>query len=769
MCIRDRTEFTSVGLLNGDMINGVSLGSAGTLATAGVAGSPYVITAANATGSGLGNYTINYVAGSLSVTPAPLSLKALNQSKLYGSTFTFNGTEFTATGLKNGESVGLVDLASVGAAATANAAGSPYAITIGNAHNGTFNPSNYTLSYVEGALSVTPFGLTITANNQSKEYGNVFTFTGTEFTSVGLLNGDAISSVNLGSAGTLATAGVAGSPYAITAASALGSGLGNYTISYVPGALSVTPAPLSVRALNQSKIYGSTFTFNGTEFSATGLKNGESVGLVDLASVGAVATANVAGSPYAITIGNARGGTFNASNYTLSYVEGALSVTPAGLTIMARNQSKEYGEVLSFVGTEFASVGLLNGDAISGVSLSSAGTLATAGVAGSPYAITAANATGSGLGNYTISYVPGSLNVTPASLSLRALNQSKIYGSTFTFAGTEFTAVGLKNSETVGLVDLASVGAAATANVAGSPYAITIGNARGGTFNPTNYTLSYVEGALSVTQAGLTITANNQSKEYGNVFSFGGTEFTSVGLLNGDVINGVSLGSAGTLATAGVAGSPYVITAANATGSGLGNYTINYVPGSLSVTPAPLSLRASNQSKIYGSTFTFAGTEFTATGLKNGENVGLVDLASVGAAATANVAGSPYAITIGNARGGTFNPSNYTLSYVEGALSVTPAGLTITARSQSKEYGEVLSFVGTEFASVGLLNGDAISGVSLSSAGTLATAGVAGSPYAITAANATGSGLGNYTISHVPGSLSVTPAPLSLRALNQSK
>jgi hypothetical protein len=51
-----------------------------------------------------------------------------------------------------------------------------------------------------------------------------------------------------------------------------------------------------------------------------------------------------------------------------------------------------------------------------------------------------------------------------------------------------------------------------------------------------------------------------------------------VGLLNGDVINSVSLSSAGTLATAGVAGSPYAITAANATGSGLGNYTISYVP-----------------------------------------------------------------------------------------------------------------------------------------------------------------------------------------------
>ena len=115
----------------------------------------------------------------------------------------------------------------------------------------------------------------------------------------------------------------------------------------------------------------------------------------------------MAGSPDAISLANPRGGSFNAGNYTLSLANGALSVTPAGLTITARNRGKEYGEVLTFGGTEFRSAGLLNDDAVSSVSLTSAGALATAGVAGSPYAITAADAVGSGLGNYTISYLPG--------------------------------------------------------------------------------------------------------------------------------------------------------------------------------------------------------------------------------------------------------------------------------------------------------------------------------------------------------------------------
>ena len=86
-----------------------------------------------------------------------------------------------------------------------------------------------------GQLTVNPAPLTITANSTSKTYGQTTTFAGTEFTEQGLVNSDTITSVSLTSAGAAATAGVAGSPYTISAANAVGSGLGNYTITYVPG------------------------------------------------------------------------------------------------------------------------------------------------------------------------------------------------------------------------------------------------------------------------------------------------------------------------------------------------------------------------------------------------------------------------------------------------------------------------------------------------------------------------------------------------------
>ena len=103
---------------------------------------------------------------------------------------------------------------------------------------------NYTITYVDGELTVNPAPLTITADDRSKVYGQTVVFAGTEFTTSGLLNADSVTSVTLASAGAPATATVAGSPYAIVPSAAVGTGLGNYTISYVDGELTVNPAPL---------------------------------------------------------------------------------------------------------------------------------------------------------------------------------------------------------------------------------------------------------------------------------------------------------------------------------------------------------------------------------------------------------------------------------------------------------------------------------------------------------------------------------------------
>jgi filamentous hemagglutinin family protein len=184
--------------------------------------------------------------------------------------------------------------------------------------------------------NITPAPLGIIAADQTKTYGTAFTFLGSEFTPSGLQNAETVGSVTLTSAGAAATAHVAGGPYTITLSAASGGSFtaSDYAISYTnaPLGFTVNTAPLGIIAADQTKTYGTAFTFLGSEFTPSGLQNAETVGSVTLTSAGAAATAHVAGGPYTITPSAASGGSFTASDYAISYVNGALLMVPLALT-----------------------------------------------------------------------------------------------------------------------------------------------------------------------------------------------------------------------------------------------------------------------------------------------------------------------------------------------------------------------------------------------------------------------------------------------------
>ena len=85
-------------------------------------------------------------------------------------------------------------------------------------------------------------------------------------------------------------------------------------------------------------------------------------------------------------------------------------------------------------------------------------------------------------------------------------------------------------------------------------------------------------------------------------------------------------------------------------------------------------------------TFSSGSTQFTSSGLENGETIGSVTLAVTnnGGAATA-AAGGSYTITASAATGGTFTASNYNITYDTGTLTVNAAALTITASGAEQD------------------------------------------------------------------------------------
>src|SRR5690606_41094637 len=105
--------------------------------------------------------------------------------------------------------------------------------------------------------------LTIAAKGQGKLYGDAVAFAGTEFVARGVEKDDAVISVTLTSDGAAAVATV--DEYDIDVSDAQGTGLANYDITYVKGALVVEKRSEERRAGKEGKLHGETDAYESTE------------------------------------------------------------------------------------------------------------------------------------------------------------------------------------------------------------------------------------------------------------------------------------------------------------------------------------------------------------------------------------------------------------------------------------------------------------------------------------------------------------------------
>src|SRR5207244_87054 len=179
-----------------------------------------------------------------------------------------------------------------------------------------------------------------------------------------------------------------------------------------------------------------------------------------------------------------------------------------------------------------------------------------------------------------------------------------------------------------------------------------------------NYALTFVGAALTITPKSVTVTADDQSKVYGN--SDPSFTFQVAGLESGDHLSGVTCGVAGTHVNAGA----YDITCAGNTNT---DYDASYVGGTYTIKVRPVTVAADPQTRVYGdadpdltyhlSAGTLAYSDAFSGSLVRaaGEDVG------------------PYAITQGSLTAGT----NYDLTFVGANLTVTTRPVTITAAAKS--------------------------------------------------------------------------------------
>jgi sugar lactone lactonase YvrE len=244
----------------------------------------------------------------------------------------------------------------------------------------TFAPADWTV-----VLNVLPRPVTVTADGQTKTYGSADPSLTSKITCGSLVAGDSLT----GALGRAAGENVG--TYAINQGTLAASG--NYALTFVAGTLTVTARPITVTADNQTKTYG-----NADPSLTYKITCGSLVGADSL--TGALTRApgeNV--STYAINQGTLTAG----SNYALTFVGATLTITARPITVTADNKTKILNSADPTFTYSITSGSLVAPDGFTGA-------LARApGENVGTYTISQGTLAASG--NYTLTFVPGTLSV----------------------------------------------------------------------------------------------------------------------------------------------------------------------------------------------------------------------------------------------------------------------------------------------------------------------------------------------------------------------
>ena len=350
----------------------------------------------------------------------------------------------------------------------------------------------------------------------------------------------------------------------------------------------------------------------------------------------------------------------NAANYDITYSGATLTIGPAALVITASDESMTYGGTVPTPTASYS--GFVNGD--------DATDLTTLPTCVANVALGTTTCSGAVDPNYTITYVPGALTVTPAALVITASDESMTYGGTVPTPTASYS--GFVNGDDAS--DLTTL-PTCVANVALGTTTCS------GAVDP-NYTITYVPGALTVNPAALVITASDESMTYGGTVPTPTASYS--GFVNGD--------DASDLTTLPTCVANVALGTTTCSGAVDPNYTITYVPGALTVNPAALVITASDESMTYGGTVPTPTASYS--GFVNGDDA--TDLTTL-PTCVANVALGTTTCS------GAVDP-NYTITYVPGALTVNPAALVITASDESMTYGGTVPTPTASYS--GFVNGD---------------------------------------------------------------
>jgi sugar lactone lactonase YvrE len=414
----------------------------------------------------------------------------------------------------------------------------------------------------------------------------------------------------------------------------------------------VAPSPLTVVVNNQSMVYGGPLpTLTGTVLGVLG-----NDAIAATYTTTATSTSDVQASGYPITASLvATAGSL--ANYAVTIQAGTLTITPANQVITwTPPASIVYGTPLSATQLD-ATISVVGPAWAGALTYSPAlGTFLNAGL-GQTLTVTAAA---------TIDYNPATfsvpIDVTPAPLSVLVDNQTNVYGAPLpVLTGT---VSGVVNGDAVTAQYSTTATSASDVSTAGYPITAALVATQG---SLANYAVTIQPGTLTVVPADQVISwIAPASIVYGTPLS--ATQLDATISVVGPAWAGALtyFPAPGSVLNAGL-GQTLTVTAAG---------TIDYNPATYSVpidvTPAPLTVTADSQSKLFGAFLpVLTGT---ITGLVNGDMIAASY--SITATATSDVQGGGYPIMpmLVDPFG---RLSNYSVTINPGVLTIAVEGTTL--------------------------------------------------------------------------------------------
>ncbi|WP_419006686.1 InlB B-repeat-containing protein [Holdemanella porci] len=425
------------------------------------------------------------------------------------------------------------------------------------------------------------------------------------------------------------------------------TGKGNY-VGTVNKTYSITKRTVTLSSETASKPYdGTPLTRPNVKVEGDGFITGE------VTSVQAIGTVTeVKDSPVTNAIEYTVGTKFNINNYEISMTEGTLSITPKSINPDDQNMSvsdpqdhvydglehKEELEVKDIFRDVILSAGIDYDVEYSTKDFTNVGKITI---------------TITGKGNYTGTF-DRTYEITPATLTVTTPSANKVYDGTPLTA--EGTISGFVNKETA---TFTTTGSQTEVGSSSNTYSIEWN----GTAKSSNYKISETVGTLTVTENEneIVVTTKHSSYTYDGLAH--GTEVTVSNLPKGYSLDKATSSATATDVTTAIEATCDTLVIKNAEGKDVtNNLKITKVPGSITITPATLTVTTPSANKVYD------GTPLTADGTISGfVNKETATFTTTGSQTEVGNSKNTYSIKWN----GTAKSTNYQISEAVGTLTVT--------------------------------------------------------------------------------------------------